>query len=151
MAIHWSEAPALELRNTSTRGPLPARIYDSRVPDPFNATGPIAGGQTRDVFVDIWPPHSQVGVAAALTVTVVNTVGTGYLKVYPADLITEPGISTINWSSGGLTLATGLTTRLGAAVSAVEPAWESRLKVTCVGGSTHLVIDLTAFWWLSTL
>jgi len=30
--------------------------------------------------------------------------------------------------SAGLTLATGLTTRLGAKVSAVEPAWESRLK-----------------------
>jgi hypothetical protein len=47
-------------------------------------------------------------------------------------------------------LASGLVTRLGAEPSAQEPAWESRLTVDCVGGATDFVIDLTAFWHLST-
>lgn len=151
MAIHWSDQPELELRQSSTRGDLPVRIYDSREPDPFNGTGPISGGQTRNIFVDVWPPHTRVGVAAALTVTLVNTVGVGYLTVYPADLGSVPAVSTINWSSGNLILANSLLTRLGAEPSEVEPAWESRVAVACVGGSTDFVIDMTAFWHLSTL
>ena len=48
-------------------------------------------------------------------------------------------------------LANSLVTRLGAEPSEVEPAWESRIAVACVGGSTHFAIDLTAFWHLSTV
>ena len=152
MAIHWWESPELELQQSSTRGPLPVRIYDSRLDDdPFNDTGPLAGGSTRNIFVDVWPPHSRVGVGAALTVTIVNTVGGGYLTVYPSDLPATPGVSTINWSGPGQVLATGIVTRLGAAPSLVEPAFESRLNVACAGGSTDFVIDLTAWWSLSTV
>ena len=151
MAIHWGDEPQLELRQSSTRGDLPVRIYDSRQPDPFNTTGAISGGESRNIFVDIWPPHTRVGVAGAFTITLANTVGAGYLVIYPADLTVAPGISTINWSASGLMLASGLITRLGAEPSQQEPAWESRLTVDCVGGSTDFVIDLTAFWHLSTV
>ena len=152
MAIHWSEPPELELHTTSTHGEMPVRIYDSRnATDPFNATGPISDGITRNIFVDVFPPHTKVAVAAALTITVVNTVGGGFLKVYPADRTTEPDVSTINWFASGQVLASGLVTRLGAALSEVEPAFESRLNVTCSGGSTDFIIDVTAWWLLSTV
>jgi hypothetical protein len=150
MAIHWWEPPVLELQAASTQTPLPTRIYDSRQPDPINGAGPLAGGAIRNIFFGIWPPHTRVGVGAALTVTIVNTVGAGYLTVYPTDLPATPGVSTINWSGPGQVLATGIVTRLGAAPSAVEPAFESWLAVACAGGSTDFVIDLTAWWWLST-
>jgi len=155
MPIHWWENPKLELRQNSTGQALPVRIYDSREADVANPTGALTAGSTREIFVANFTVNTWAAVGAAFSVTVMDTVGQGYLTVYPSDLASPPAVSTINWSTSGVVVSTGLVTRLGAAPDPDEPAWLSTVKVACLGGepptSTHFTIDMTACWLLSTL
>ena len=154
MPIHWWEDPKLELRHNSNGEDLPVRIYDSREPDPLNGSGVLMAGNTREIFVANFTINTWAAVGAAFTVTVAETIGSGYLTVYPSDLATQPAVSTINWSTSNVVVSTGLVTRLGAAPDPQEPAWLSTIKVACNGGpsaGTHVIIDMTACWLLSTL
>lgn len=154
MPIHWWEEPKLELRHNSNGEALPVRIYDSRLADPVNGSGILTSGNTREIFVANFTINTWAAVGAAFTVTVADTVGSGYLTVYPSDLASQPAVSTINWKTSDVVLATGLVTRLGAAPDPQEPAWQSTVKVACNGGAnaaTHFIIDMTACWLLRTL
>jgi hypothetical protein len=115
-----------------------------------NPSGTITAGSVREIFVANFTVNTWAAVGAAFTITIVNTVGAGYLTIFPADLALPPAVSTINWTAPGVVLSTGLVTRLGAAPDPLEPAWESRIKVACTGGSTDFVIDMTASWLLPT-
>jgi len=154
MPIHWWENPRLELRKNSNGEDLPIRIYDSRTPDNGSDGGPLSTGETREIFVANFTINTWAAVAAAFTVTVVDTVGQGNLTVYPSDLASPPAVSTINWTTSGAVLSTGLVTRLGAGPDPAEPAWLSTVKIACTGtppAATHFTIDMTACWLLSTL
>ena len=134
-------APYLDLS-----GDVPRRVFDSRTTDSAHGGGRIFAGQTRTISVDIEPGPINPGIVVALTLTIVNTTGVGYLSVYPASLTSWPGISSINWSEPNQVCATGLITRTEIRTSVEEPARESFVKVRCGSGSTHFLLDLTARW-----
>lgn len=123
---------------------VPRRVFDSRSTDAAHGGGRIHGGQTRTISVDIEAGPVNPGIFVAMTLTIVNTAGGGFLSVYPASLTSRPGISSINWSAPDQVYATGLMTRTEIRTSLEEPARESFVKVYCGGGSTHFLLDLTA-------
>ncbi len=119
----------------------PVRVYDSRLPSSLGSsgTGPIATGHTRSIslqFSNGVPSHLlDLGSAGAMVnVTVVNTVGSGFLVVSsPRNLI--PSTSNINWTSSNQVIA-------NMAVTALD---EGSLQVAVGGGgSTDVVIDVMA-------
>lgn len=136
-----ASSPVLDLTSA-----VPRRVFDSRSTDAAHGGGRIHAGQTRTISVDIEAGAVNSGIYVALTLTVVNTAGNGYLSVYPAELTSRPGISSINWSMADQVYATGLMTRADIRNSTEEPARESFVKVYCGGGSTHFLLDLTARW-----
>ena len=127
-------------------GEVPRRVFDSRATDAAHGGGRIHGGQTRTISVDIEPGPINPGIFVAMTLTIVNTTGSGYLSVYPAYLTSRPEVASINWSGPNQVYATGLMTRTDIRTSLEEPARESFVKVFCGSGSTHFLLDLTARW-----
>jgi hypothetical protein len=135
-----------KLAGSSTAGALhpitPQRVYDSRA-----AEGPLGSGASRTVSVAdgvsdtgtvITPDLVPAGATAvALNVTVTQTVGAGYLTVWPAGP-TMPLSSAINWFGDGQNLANGLTMAISD---------ERTLQVHCsAGASTQLVIDVGGYY-----
>lgn len=124
----------------------PARAYDSRL-STYPQNGVLGSGQNRTISVanryDVngtlvtsnFVPTGATAVFA--NVTVVDTVGAGYLAVNPGGT-TAVAASTINWSASGQVLANGISLTLNA----------SR-EITVVngsGGSTQFIIDITGYW-----
>ena len=124
----------------------PARAYDSRL-STYPQNGVLGSGQNRTISVanryDVngtlvtsnFVPAGATAVFA--NVTVVDTVGAGYLAVNPGGT-TAVAASTINWSASGQVLANGISLTLNA----------SR-EITVVngsGGSTQFIIDITGYW-----
>jgi hypothetical protein len=124
----------------------PARAYDSRL-STYPQNGVLSSGQNRTISVanryDVngtlvtsnFVPAGATAVFA--NVTVVDTVGAGYLAVNPGGT-TAVAASTINWSASGQVLANGISLTLNA----------SR-EITVVngsGGSTQFIIDITGYW-----
>jgi hypothetical protein len=141
-----------KLSGSSTAGAFhaiaPKRVYDSRAAQP--AIGILAGGTSRTVSVadarDIATGAvTTAGIvpvgATAITcnVTVVDTVGAGFLTVNPGGS-TVVESAAINWSATGQVLNNGIVARLDD---------QRRLTVTAGGGagvSTNVVIDVTGFY-----
>ena len=124
----------------------PARAYDSRL-STYPQNGVLSSGQNRTISVanryDVngtlvtsnFVPAGATAVFA--NVTVVDTVGAGYLAVNPGGT-TAVAASTINWSASGQVLANGISLTLNA----------SR-EITVVngsGGATQFIIDVTGYW-----
>ena len=124
----------------------PARAYDSRL-STYPQNGVLGSLQNRTISVanryDVngtlvtsnFVPAGATAVFA--NVTVVDTVGAGYLAVNPGGT-TAVAASTINWSASGQVLANGISLTLNA----------SR-EITVVngsGGSTQFIIDITGYW-----
>lgn len=142
-----------KLAGTTTAGAfhpvVPARLYDSRTPAP----GPVAAlftGQTRLVNVaarrdtatgaGVENNYVPAGATAiACNVTVVDTIGAGFLTINPGG-ITAIGAATVNWSASGQILNNGVTLTLNA-----------QREVTVVAGGdptagTHVVLDVTGYY-----
>jgi hypothetical protein len=124
----------------------PARVYDSRV-GTYSPNGVLSGGQNRTISVAnsynvsgtlVTSNFIPAGATAVFAnVTVVDTVGAGYLVINPGGT-TAVAASTINWSANGQVLANGISLTLNA----------SR-EITVVngsGGSTQFIIDITGYW-----
>ena len=95
----------------------PVRVYDSRpgnLPNTAPKT-PLVGGTPRtNIAANNNGSGVPVGARAILAnVTVVNTVGSGFLLLYKNG-ISVPLASTVNWSSSGQVLANGTTVALDA-------------------------------------
>ncbi len=138
-----------ELAGPGTAGSLhviePTRVYDSRKAQPN--PGPLASGQNRTVSVadgrdvdtgavtdtDVVPAGAT---AVTYNLTIADTTGAGFLSVTPGDAATLKA-STINWSSGGLTLANAGVVKLDAA---------RQVKVFCGTGSTDFIVDITGYY-----
>ena len=142
-----------KIAGTSTAGAfhpvVPGRLYDSRVAAP----GPIARlftGQTRLVNVaarrdlasgaGIENNYVPAGASAiACNVTVVDTIGAGFLSINPGG-VTEVRAATVNWFGSGQILNNGVTLTLNAA----------RELTVIAGGDTtagtHFVIDVTGYY-----
>jgi hypothetical protein len=107
----------------------------------------LSGGQNRTISVAnsynvsgtlVTSDFIPAGATAVFAnVTVVDTVGAGYLSINPGGT-TAVAASTINWSANGQVLANGISLTLNA----------SR-EITVVngsGGSTQFIIDITGYW-----
>jgi hypothetical protein len=109
----------------------PARYVDTRA----GSGGRISGGQSRTFTVLQGADYTM-----AANLTVVSTVGSGYLSVYSADLATRPQpYSSINWQSTGQVLANFSIFDLG----------EAGFTVYCGGAassSTHFIIDSVGYF-----
>ena len=136
-AVHANGAGAVHML------PEPLRAYDSRA---LTTPAPMAPGETRTV--NLWFGKDGAGVTklavppgatgAIVTLTVTDTVGGGFLKLYSATLTTAPATSVINWQAAGQNIAT--TTSV--AVSAT-----SDVKLTAGPQSTNVVIDVIAYYF----
>jgi hypothetical protein len=114
----------------------PQRVYDSRV-----AGGKVHDGEERVVSL----AHALTGgapvvprgaIAAALTATVTETEGAGYIAVFPADAAWA-GTSSVNWFGPNQNLATAVISKLDA---------NRRVKVRGGVNPTHVVIDVAGYW-----
>lgn len=156
-ATHWLVATLATSRLNSVRvgyidptprpfHPIaPKRVYDSRLIAPL---GPLASGNNRVISVangyvtdtttlDVPDVVPAGATAIAYNVTIVNTVGSGYLSVNPGDATTLGG-SSINWFQPGQTLANGLVVKLDT---------NRQIKVFCGGGgSTDFVVDVLGYY-----
>ena len=124
----------------------PSRVYDSRLAS-FTYHGPLGSGQNRTLSVaDSYDVNGTLvtsnfvpsrATAVFANVTVVDTVGAGYLVINPGGT-TAVGASTINWSASGQILANGISLSLNL-----------NREITVVngsGGSTQFIIDVTGYW-----
>jgi hypothetical protein len=123
----------------------PKRVYDSRSPLP--SQGVLAGGSSRVVSVAdgrdlvsgaVDSPGLVPEGATAITynLTVVSTVGAGFVSVAPGSAPTF-GASSINWTSSGTTIANAGVVRLDL---------DRQIKVFCQGGTTNFIIDVTGYY-----
>jgi hypothetical protein len=78
----------------------PVRVFDSRSP---GAGGPIGRGQTVGLQTS-FQTLDPVPFGVTLNVTVTNTVGKGWLALYPSD-VSFGGTSTLNWFGDAQDLA----------------------------------------------
>lgn len=125
----------------------PGRVYDTRLS--AGGIGPLPTGSTLTISV---ADRKAVGMVPALTdfvpagataiaanVTVTNTIASGFLTVNPGGN-SAVGASTINWSSGGLTLANGVILTLNA----------NRELTIVYGGAgsaaTNVIVDVNGYY-----
>jgi len=121
----------------------PIRCYDSRPGDqPTDVTkGPLSNGQSRTVDLT----HNSTGIpttaAAVLTnLTIVNTVGEGFLAMFSAG-VTWPGNSSINWFGANQILANNATSAFQVSGQAANVA------VLCGGvGTTDFLVDVLGYF-----
>ena len=124
----------------------PSRVYDSRAAAP--APGALTNNANRLISVadkrnlttgavttaDIVPPRAT---AIACNLTVVNTVGSGFLLLNPGG-DTTVGAAMVNWSATGQILNNGVLATLNGT---------RQLTVICGGGgSTDFVLDVTGYF-----
>lgn len=123
----------------------PTRVYDSRAASPAQGALGAGGNKTisvkdgRDlttgnvVTADLIPAGAT---AVTANVTVVNTVGGGFLTINPGGNTTVTA-ATVNWSETGQILNNGVSLTLNA-----------NREVTAIagGGTTDFVIDVTGYF-----
>ncbi len=128
----------------------PGRVYDSRVADPAGLVGMLSAGTTRTISladrrnfttgaVDLanFVPAGSTAVTA--NVTVVDTVGAGFVTLNPGGTSTAVTAG-INWSATGQILNNGQSITLDV---------NRQVTLVCGGGtgaSTHLVVDVTGYY-----
>lgn len=104
------------------------RVLDTRLPGPL--TGKLASGQEKVV------PLGFAGArSAVLNLTITETVGSGFVAVFPAG-IAWPGNSSINWSASNQNIANGVITAVDA---------NGAIKIRGGSNPTHVVIDRIGF------
>ncbi|HEY1282229.1 MAG TPA: hypothetical protein VGF22_21290 [Acidimicrobiales bacterium] len=122
---------------TQTFVPIaPGRVYDSRV-----TGGKVHDGEERVVsLAHVLTGTTEVvpsgAIAAALTATVTETEGAGYVAVFPADA-PWGGTSSLNWFGPDQNLATAVISKLDA---------DRQVKVRGGVNPTHVVIDVAGYW-----
>lgn len=124
----------------------PARVYDSRAPQPSGGAPLLAGSNrvisvrdARDLITGavITPNLVPAGTKAiTVNVTITETVGAGHVALVPGVALTYSA-SAINWDRSGQNLANGLTLSIDAA---------RNLRAFCRNGDTHVIIDVTGYF-----
>lgn len=139
-AVRGQLAPSTARVGSSQLLAEPLRAYDSRV----GTDGPITAGATRTISLAtgldgtgagrVAVPPGAVGAMVRLTVT--DSVGAGFLRLYSAALTTEPGTSAANWYQSNSIVGSDATVAVDA---------EGRVKVTARENTTHFVIDVVGY------
>jgi hypothetical protein len=120
----------------------PMRVYDSR-----RTVGRLSAGQTRVVSVAdginptsgaVTTPNLVPAGASAIqyNLSIVDTVGNGYLQVSPGDATTVTS-SSINWTASGQVLNNGLVVKLDGS---------RQVKVFAMFGATNFIIDVLGYY-----
>jgi len=126
----------------------PARVFDSRAAAPtpglLSVGVPLAVSLAASRDLDTGAVLNgnlvPVGATAVLAnVTIVNTVGSGFLTVNPGSIATVSS-STINWSATGQILNNGVSLTLGGDRQVTIVPGGS------VGAATDVVIDVTGYF-----
>ena len=123
----------------------PFRITDTRIGTGPAATGqgPVPSGSERGVFLGSGfqgplaaPAMPGTATAALMTLTLADTVGSGFLAVI-ADGTTYAGTSNVNWSTAGQFIAN----------TVIAPVRNARVAVHAGGaGTTNFIIDLVGYF-----
>jgi hypothetical protein len=104
------------------------RVLDTRLPGPL--TGKLGPGEERVV------PLGLAGArTAVINLTITETVGAGFVAVFPAN-IAWPNNSSINWSASNQNVANGVITAVDGTGS---------IKIRGGANPTHVVIDRIGF------
>jgi CHRD domain len=138
-AIRGQLAPGTPPAGEAHMLPAPLRAYDSRL----NNGPKIAAAETRQISLANGINGSGVSViavppgatAAIVTLTVTETVGGGFLKMYSA-ATTEPATSSINWFANNQTFAVSTQVAVDAA---------GQVKITSGPSATQFVIDVVGY------
>jgi len=144
--VHTADFPGGAIRGQLANSPqqsvllpIPLRAYDSRATD-----GPLAAGASRiialtsgkdsagNTFLAVPPGASS----AVVTLTVTQTVGAGFLKLYNAALASEPATSSINWSAPEQILSVSTPVAIDS---------QGRVKITAGVNATNVVIDVVGY------
>jgi hypothetical protein len=149
--VHNAEFPNGAIRgnlalSASTSGTTqllnePVRAYDSRNP---GSGGLMLYGTTRTISLATGLNAANQNVMAVppgatgalIRVTVTDTVGQGFLKVYSNALATPPQTSNVNWYQPGSITGADLT---------VAVDQEGRIKITSGVNNTHVVVDVFGY------
>jgi hypothetical protein len=120
----------------------PVRAYDSRL---VPADGKLVAGTARTIdlatglngaggTVTAVPAGAR---AAQITLTITQTVGSGFLSAYSNALTVPPSISTINWTVPNSDIATSTTL-----------AVDGSGKIALLAGlnGTHVIVDVTGYY-----
>ncbi len=118
----------------------PRRAYDSRFIDGAVSAGgsqlvSVADGINVDSGVSTGPLVPQGAISVFFNLTVVNTVGRGFLAAAPGSAATFAA-SSINWPTTGQVLANGTMSTLDDL---------RQLRVFAGGGSTDFLVDVTGY------
>ncbi len=128
-------------------GTLPARICDTRSNSGYPYAGQTLGaGSVLKVQVagrGGVPSMNQAGapVAAVLNITAANTTQYSFFTVWPDNGTTQPNISDLNWSTGGVVRANLAIVKLGS---------DGMIDVANAFGSADLIIDVVGWYSLPT-
>lgn len=135
-------SPAAALGGRSFFPIAPYRSYDSRNDNVVLKTNEEFDIDViTDEFGSLMVPEETAAVTYNLTIA--QTVGSGYLGIFPAD-VNWPGNSSINWWQSGLLLANG-----GTVAVAFSPVIQlpGSVALRCGGGgSTAFIIDVTGYY-----
>jgi hypothetical protein len=111
----------------------PARAFDSRT-----SGGALGAGQSRDV--SLTAGKVPAGASAALVnLTIVNTVGSGFLTMY-AQGTSAPSTSNINWYANNQIVANNATPAVSASAQVTVQAGGSSLA------KTNFIIDVFGYY-----
>ncbi len=117
----------------------PIRAYDSRTDTVLLGGDKIEAEDAIIVTVGI-PDEERFLVSVFLNVTVTETEGAGFLRVFatdPSGTITPPETSNVNWYTDGQTVANFV-------LSGVGP--EFGVEIYCGGtGRTHVIVDVQGY------
>jgi hypothetical protein len=115
--------------------PLPALVALDPIPRAYNTRDTpgltkIASGEERTIQLPV-----PAGISAAIVqLTVTETGPAGFIGVFPADVATWPGNSSINWFASDSNVGNTV-------LAAVSP--DGKIKIRAGGGSsTHVIIDV---------
>jgi len=149
--VHNPQFPDGALRgqlaaSTATAGTLqvlaePLRAYDSRTDTQQGTIDPnetrvvnLGTGRTAAGTMAIAVPPGATAAMVKLTVT--DTVGAGWLKIYSNALTTPPATASVNWYEPGAII--GETGPVAVDASGL-------VKVTAGFGTTHFVVDVVGY------
>lgn len=132
----------------STADGDPVRIYDSRT-DVANGSLPFGSLEFLDV-VDTWttPAEASAVKAYAVTVTATGATKAGNLTAYAGGALPKPSASTVNYQVG--VTAPNMAVIPAGHFDPANPSFyqpdESGFRITNVGGTTHLFVDVTGYY-----
>ncbi|MEO8696263.1 MAG: hypothetical protein ABI658_22295, partial [Acidimicrobiales bacterium] len=113
-------------------GLTPARILDTRSPQPGN---PFGQGQVRSITVAGAGGIPGTAKTAILKVTAVDPDAGGFLTVWPAGTANPPNVSNLNFVPG-MTIPNLVITQIGSA---------GQINVYNAFGTTHVLIDVLGY------